>query len=483
MRPLRRPDRPSVPLRPAFRRSAARAALTVLSLWTLTACGEKRPGASATAGDLAGAARGWNVLLISVDTLRADRLGAYGYKTHPNSPEIDRQIASGVAFESAMSQRASTWPSLASLLTGLYPSAHGVTENGYGFPDGLPTLPKLLRGAGYQTGAFLSNMCQANHQAWDSFACSGGQDGKSVRRALEWAGKTDGKKPYLLWVHLFGPHPPYYVGGDYANQLDPGYTGPLAPKKWALEQVMTKPLPLDERDVRHLDALYDAAVMGSDRAVANLLAGLKAAGKLEKTLVIFTADHGEELYDHNRYLFHACSVYQTTLHVPLAISAPGLLAPGGRVPQTVELIDVLPTVLDLLGVKRPAEQNGRSLLRYLARPGAEAEAKPAFSQYGTTRIHTAIDGRWKLIDNPDDFQPVCIPDAPPNHYPIPKVQLYDLQTDPAEMTDLAAARPEEVARLRDLLKRRFSTVTNRATGQTLDKALQEELKSLGYVAH
>ncbi len=135
---------------------------------------------------LAGEAKGWNVVLLTVDTLRADRLGAYGYNprtAHPNSPRIDAQLGSGVVFEQAQSQRASTWPSLASLLTGLYPSGHGVAENGYGFPDDLPTLPKLLQGAGYQTGAFLSNMCDANHQGWDAFACAGGQDGKSVRRA------------------------------------------------------------------------------------------------------------------------------------------------------------------------------------------------------------------------------------------------------------------------------------------------------------
>ena len=124
-----------------------------------------------------------------------------------------------------MSQRASTWPSLASVLTGLYPSGHGVNENGFGFPDGLPTLPKLLHAAGYQTGAFLSNMCQANHQGWDDFSCSGGQDGKDVRRALEWAQGVDAKRPFVLWVHLFGAHPPYYNGGGGAERDGPRLPG------------------------------------------------------------------------------------------------------------------------------------------------------------------------------------------------------------------------------------------------------------------
>jgi arylsulfatase A-like enzyme len=384
-----------------------------------------------------------------------------------------------------MAQRASTWPSLASVLTGLYPSGHGVIENGFGFPDDLPTLPRILHGAGYRTGAFLSNMCQANHQGWDDFACAGGQDGKTVGRALDWARAQKADKPFFLWVHLFGAHGPYYNGGDLASrELDPGYEGPLGTKKWQLNRVMTERLALGERDLRHLDALYDAAVMGSDRLAGSLLDGLEAAGRLDRTLFVFTADHGEELYGHNGYLYHACSVYQTTLHVPLAIAAPGLLPAGAEVPQTVELIDVLPTMLDLLGLPKPGEQHGRSLLRYLARPGAEGgTAKPAFSEYGPTSIHTVVRGNWKLVHNPEGISPVCIPDAPPDHYPIGRAELYDLAADPLETTDLAASRPELVAELTRLIQQRFAGFKKRAGDQNVPEALKEELKALGYVAH
>jgi len=301
--------------------------ILLLVLLALAACGGKKQAPAPKRGHLDGAARGWNVVLVSVDTLRADRLGAYGYTGwpgHPPSPGVDAQLASGVVFEQAMSQRAETWPSLGSLLTGLYPSGHGVVENGYGFPDDLPTLPRLLHGAGYRTGAFLSNMCKANHQGWDDFDCSGGKDGKAVQAALDWSRKLDGKQPFFLWVHLFGAHNPYYNGGDLADrELDPGYQGPLGTKKWQLNRIMTEKVPLTDRDVRHLDALYDAAVIGSDRLATSLLDGLRAAGRLEKTVVIFTADHGEELYDHNGYIYHACSVYQTGLHVPQAPMADG----------------------------------------------------------------------------------------------------------------------------------------------------------------
>jgi len=438
---------------------------------------------------LAGAAKGWNVVLLTVDTLRADRLGAYGYQSqlsNPVTPQMDAQLAAGVRFESAMAQRAATWPSLASLLTSLYPSAHGVAENGYGFPDDLPTLPKVLHAAGYRTAAFLSNMCDANHQGWDDFACSGGQDGKTVQRAVEWAQaqSADRKsgRPFFLWVHLFGAHNPYYNGGDAAARLDPGYDGPVRPKKWALEEIMVKRVPLAERDRRHLEALYDAAVTGSDRLAGGVLGGLRAAGRLERTIVVLAADHGEELYAHNGYIFHSCSVYQTTLHVPLGIAAPGLVPAGARVPQTVELIDVMPTLLELVGVAAPPEQHGRSLVPYLERPGSGGGGKPAFSEYGASTVHTVIQGSWKLVHNPDGYDPVCIPDAPPHHYPIGRAELYDLGDDPGEKKNLAGSRPAVVAELTRLIRQRFSGLIRRQHQQEVPEKTRKELKALGYVA-
>lgn len=454
-------------------------------LLCLLAC-QGEPPAEEKRPRLEGAAQGWNVVLLTIDTLRADRLGAYGYKAwpnHPNSPALDAQLGAGVLFERAQAQRSETWPSLASLLTGLYPSGHGVVENGYGFPDDLPTLPRLLHRAGYRTGAFLSNMCKANHQGWDDFYCSGGRDGKAVQGALDWAKAQDGKKPYFLWVHLFGAHGPYYNGGDLAiRELDPGYEGPLGTKKWQLNRVMTEKVPLSERDVRHLDAIYDAAVMGSDRLSGSLLDGLRTLGRLEKTVIVISADHGEELYDHNGYLYHACSVYQSGLHVPLGISAPGLIAPGGRVPQVVELIDAMPTLLSLLGLAVPEEQHGRSLVPYLERPGSGGAGKPAFSEYGSLPIHTVIRDGWKLVDNPQGISPVCIPDAPPGHYPIGKTELYDLSRDPGERRNLADAQPARVAELRRLIAQRYAGLKSRARDQDVDEELRKELEALGYVA-
>jgi arylsulfatase A-like enzyme len=459
----------------------------------LAGCGAGRPGGAPAPRHLAGAARGWNVVVLTIDTVRADRLGIYGYERRATSPSLDAQLGSGVVFDRAFSQRAATWPSLASLLSGLYPSGHGVAENGYGFPDDLPTLPRLLHAAGYRTGAFLSNMCEANHQGWDAFACSGGKDRRAVRDALDWSEGLDTGRgaggaaghPFLLWVHLFGAHPPYYNGGDLADRLDPGYQGLVGPKKWRLDSVMTRHLRLDVADLRHLDALYDAAVIGSDRLAGELLAGLRRAGRLDRTLVVVAADHGEELYAHHGYLYHACSVYQTTLHVPLGIAAPGLLAAGARVPQPVELIDVLPTLLQLLALPPPARLDGRSLLPYLERPGGGGAGKPAFSEYGDSRIHTVVRQDWKLVDNPDRFDPACIPGpagGPPLRFPIGRSELYDLARDPGETANLAASHPLQVAELSRLIDQRFAGLPRRSHPQQIPEKLRQELSNLGYVA-
>jgi arylsulfatase A-like enzyme len=432
--------------------------------------------------DLSGAAAGWNVLLLSLDTVRADRLGAYGYSLRDTSPRIDDLIGSGVRFERAAAPRATTWPSLASVMTGLYPSGHGVIQNGYEFPDSLPTLPKILSAAGYRTGRFLSNMCRANHQGWDTGFCSRGVDGKINPKVFEWLDGPEGSQPYFLWVHYFAAHPPYYNGQEIARQLDPGYHGPVGPKKSLLHRIMQEDIPLDEADLRHLDAVYDAAVMGSDRTIGRLLDGLRQRGLLDKTLVILLSDHGEDLYDHNGYIYHACSVYQSGLHVPLAIVAPGLVTAGVEVPQVVELIDVAPTVVDLLGLEPPQELHGKSLVPHLERSDHPGPGRPAFTEFGKTRIRTVQAGSWKLVDNPDHHTPLCFDGAPADLYPIAPVELYDLTSDPEERTNLAEQLPDRVAALQELIERRFAGLTDRGGLQELPEDLKQELRALGYVA-
>ncbi len=429
---------------------------------------------------LAGAAHGRDLILVSVDTLRADRLGAWGYGRENVSPNIDKLVGQGVRFAESSATRASTWPSLASVLSGLYPSGHGVIVNGYKFPEALLTLPKLMQANGYQTGAFLSNMCDANHQGWDTFSCSGGKDGQAISEALEWVETRDPERPLFLWVHLFGAHPPYYNGGDRATVLlDPDYDGFLKSKHGLLKRIMREKIELSPRDVEHLDAIYDGAVMGTDGLVGRLLNGLEAKVPADQAVYTFLADHGEDLYDHHEYLFHACSVYQTGLHVPFGIAAPGLIDPG-TVTQPVELIDWMPSLLDLFGLEGPP-MHGTSLVPYLERPDRGGLGKAAFSEYDDTAIRTVRLGPWKLVDNPDSFSPVCLIGAPLDHYPLQRVELYNLEEDPGETRNLAEERPDQVSLLQALLEQRFDFGEERGEAQEISEELKAKLCALGYI--
>ncbi len=462
-----------------------RISILLVGLLSSLSCSQRDE--STPAGDrLAAGANGRNVILITIDTLRADRLGVNGHRvdgTSP-SPHIDALMAAGVQFANAIAPRAITWPSLASVLTGLYPSGHGVFENGYELHEGIPTLATLLSEHGYQTGRFMSNMCRANHLGWGHAFCSRGVDSKINGEALGWLDQVDPTQPVFLWAHYFGAHSPYYNGGDRAaKRLDPGYEGPVAPKKGWLNRIMTDEIPLDDADLQHLDALYDAAVMGSDRFAGELLDALAARGLMDSSVIVFLADHGEDLYDHNQYIYHACSVYQSGLHVPLAFVAPGLLEEGAVVRQSVELMDVTPTVLDLIGVTPPDSLHGTSLVPYLESTELPGSGRPAFSEYGSSRLHTAQLGDWKLVDNPDHDSPYCLPGAPEGHYPVAKTELYNLADDPLETTNLADQYPQKVAELQELIRRRFADLPSRLDTQEIPEDLKEELEALGYVAN
>ena len=428
-----------------------------------------------------GAAEGANIILISVDTLRADRINSFGYQQRVTSPRIDALVAQSTRFAEASAPRGLTWPSLASVLTGQYPAAHGLIQNGFSFDDDQSTMPRLLQQEGYQTAAFLSNMCKANHTGWDHRECAGGVDGRVLRGVERWLPKRDAAQPFFLWAHFFGAHGPYYNGGDRAHQWQPNYEGPVGAKKHLLNRIMTDQIELNDNDVSHLDALYDAAVAGTDDHVGRLLDLLAAAGALEDAVIVFLADHGEDLYDHNGYLYHACSPYESTLHVPLLVRLPGARHGGQTVNSAVELIDVLPTLFDLLGTKIETCVDGRSLVPFLDEPERSSQ-RPALSEYGEQEVATIRQGDWKLVINPEQHQPLCLPGAPDDLYPIPEVALYNLQQDPLEQTNLATVHTDQVDHLRALLtRRRSASCQPRGSEQDVPEALRKELENMGYV--
>jgi arylsulfatase A-like enzyme len=301
---------------------------------------------------------------------------------------------------------------------------------------------------------------------------------------MQWVDGIEDRRPFFLWAHYFGAHAPYYNGGIVARRvLDRSYEGPIAARKNALNRVMQEGIELGEADLNQLNAVYDAAVMGTDQFVGELLEYLRQAGRLENTLIVFLADHGEDLYQHNGYLYHACSVYQSSLHVPLGFAAPGLLPAGGKVAQAVELIDVLPTVLELLAVESYGDAHGISLVDYLESPTKSGEDKPAFTEYDETRIHTVQVGDWKLVDNPDAVLPVCFAGVPEDFYPIAEAELYNLREDPDETVNLASRYPDRVAEMRELIGQRFDSLPRNIEQQEIPEELRQELEALGYVAN
>jgi arylsulfatase A-like enzyme/Tfp pilus assembly protein PilF len=392
---------------------------------------------------------GLSLLLVSVDTLRADALGAYG-RAQAETPWIDRLAAAGVRFERAHAHNVITLPSHANILSGRYPFGHGVRDNsGFRFPAGMPTLATILKAAGWRTAAFVSAFpldsrfgLDAGFESYDD-NLGGGQEhtaflvperpGRTtVAAAVRWLEAHRGEKTFCF-VHLYEPHFPY-----------------------------TPPEPLASR---FRAEPYQGDVAAADAALEPLLRPLLEAGDKGRTLVVFTADHGEALGEHGE-MTHGVFAYEATLRVPLILYAPGMLAPS-VIATPVRHVDVLPTVLDALGIDVPRDLPGRSLLPMVARgrgdsPRTYFEALSSSLNQGWAPLHGLVDGSLKFVD-----------------LPIP--ELYDLEADPGETRNLAATRASDFERLRGLLA--SVRAADRGPERVKeDPATLEKLHALGYVA-
>ena len=380
-----------------------------------------------------------SVLLVTIDTLRADRVGAYGGPAGL-TPNLDALAAGGAVFEEAVASVPLTLPAHATILSGLEPPHHGVRDNGtYVFPEGKETLATRLQAAGYATGAFMAAYVLDRRfglaRGFTRFddAIDRRQEGASVleseRRcesvvasAEEWIGGQGG--PYFAWVHLYDPHAPY----------DP-------------------PSPFREK---HAGALYDGEVAYTDACVGRLLEAARrpAAGNL---VTVVLADHGESLGEHGERT-HGFFVYQSTLRIPLIVAGPGV--PARRVPGLARTADVTPTILRLLGLDPIPQADGMDLLA-AGRP-RESYAETWYPRsLGWAPLHSYRVGSLKLID-------------------APRPELYDLADDPGEQRDRSSADPAQVARLREALARARQGETSGARSAS-DPEVAERLRALGYV--
>jgi arylsulfatase A-like enzyme/Tfp pilus assembly protein PilF len=394
---------------------------------------------------------GLNVVVVTLDTLRADRLGCYGFRGI-ETPNIDAVASEGVLFEQATSTVPLTLPSHASIFTGLIPPHHGVRDNGGFFVEAkTTTLAERMKEGGYTTGAFVGawvldsrwGLDQGFDVYSDRFDLSKykvvnlgtvQKKGDEVMDlALAWLEGVKSKK-FFAWVHLYDPHTPYEPPEPFLSRY-PGQK-------------------------------YLGEIAYTDHVVGRLLAWLKGAGVWDRTILVLLSDHGESLGEHGENT-HTFFVYDATQHVPLVVRTPW--GDRGRSRAQVSTVDVMPTVLDLVGLPPPPGIDGRSLARLVLHPAADSPGV-AYSETYFTRFHfgwqhlrSLRDGQWKYIE-------------------APTPELYDVQQDPGETRNVykAFSRRAEDLRLR-LVKMAGTGVQAAPDEALLDPETLQRLSALGYV--
>lgn len=469
-----------------------------------------------------------NVLLVTLDTLRADRVHCYG-NPRVATPALDQLAREGTLFERAYSPVPSTLPSHCSIMTGAYPGHHGVHDNGvYFLEDGAVTLAERLRDAGHATAAFVAafvldaqfNLAQGfdtyddevdlpltrggdvpgdldeGRRRWFVQAASSYQRRGEVVTdgALAWL-RAHSDEPFFLWVHYFDPHQPYQAPEPFGTRYDPDYDGPMdgdAVNWWGeftrlRERARRSSEPerseLEARINRHhghLVARYDGEVSYVDAQLGRLLGGLQKLGRWGDTLVLVVGDHGESFGEHRVQIWeHNGSVYDEVLHVPMLLRRPDGVGAGQRVAGLVRTIDVAPTVLDWLGLPGLEGIQGRSILALTEDPGAAAPGEVLIEALREKQLRPTQKSFLGL--RTERHKVVLELDAEGR---VVGREIYDLAADPAERSPEAGRDapqgPEAlVQRVLDehaALERGRSLPT-----RGLDEVTSDALRALGYL--
>jgi arylsulfatase A-like enzyme len=422
-----------------------------------------------------------NLLLISIDTLRADHLGCYGY-ARPTSPFLDRLASQGVLFEQAHTTAPWTLPSHVSMFTGLYPSQHGVISEDLALPADVPTLAEVLRGRNFSTAGFVSGIYLRprfglargfEHYLAVPTRKKGESSGTSLESTdrvsaggLEWLAAQP-RRPFFLFLHYFDVHSDYHPDPRFAALFGGPYQGPVDGTSRQLRAFSRRQISFDADDRARLVDLYDAEIRQFDQALEALFAELQTRGDLAQTIVVVTSDHGEEFFEHGGVM-HGRTQYQELLRVPLILVGPGI-PQGLRIDQPVSLVDLAPTLLTLLGVGSQSAFAGQDLasLWKTAHDGRGerslfAEANRTFE--GNQPQRAVRRGRWKLVLHGSGEH-----------------ELFDLVEDPGERVNRAAAEPERVAELSSELTAGLGSVREATALPKLEPAMRKELEALGYV--
>ncbi len=480
-----------------------------------------------------------DVLIISFDTLRADRLGVYGNTDWgtTTSPHVDDLAAHGVTFDRVVATRGQTHPSLGALLSGKYPITTGLRENGSTLLPQHRTIFELLAQAGYQTGVFVANFDKSDpmdswvfrgadtsddgfHGRYDSEAANESRfqetwDQRVEESALSFLGRLDPDEPFAAWVHFYNIHKPYNPPAEYLTRYGMSPDAPAdlrapGPDSGRALEMYLRDITLGDREIgaaelRRILGLYDGAVSATDERLGRLLDKLKAIGRYDSTYFVFTADHGEELFDHHRYFFHGNSVYESVLRLPLVIAGPGL-PQGVRVSAAnVQNIDIAPTILELLGLPPAPDMEGHSLVPLLRGETTEPPRPYAFSEWQDI-VYVVTDGNYAYIHNPMHAHLLKEPyqtrggEVVTRGYPLQCFEAYDLRTDPDEQHDLLAGKdpatlgsvgglPPELAPLRKALEQWLADPRHERemswpglSDDRVERERRAKLEEIGYIS-
>jgi arylsulfatase A-like enzyme len=438
-----------------------------------------------------------NLVILSIDTLRADHLGCYGYD-RSTSPNLDRFAGRGAVFEQAFTVHVSTAPAHATVLTGLEPAGHGIRRNGMRLGPGVRTLAETFADRGWATGGFVSGWTLERHTGLDrGFSVYDDEldaPGAGARRAgdlttdraIAWLEQqaADGR-PSFLFLHLFEPHWPY----------DPPATDALGFLSGQYElATVSKPVHIDRLiSVNRLDlfeqreyvARYDGEIVVADRLLGRLLDALEDLGVAGSTVVIVLSDHGETLFEREWTMDHGARPFDEQARVPLILHLPDGRLAGRRIPQQVSLLDVTATVADIFGIEPPAGSQGASLLPLALGEVVDEDARAVFT---TARCEPQrVPHITEPLRRGALVRAVRVPRLKLVQYPLASDgwhdELYDLSADPGERSNLVSLRPEQAAMLGAALEHWQATAGGALEfGATeLDPEVETALRELGYL--
>ncbi len=420
-------------------------------------------------------ARPPNVVLVSIDTLRADHLSAYG-RGAETSPTIDAVARAGVRFANAYSTSSWTAPAVVSMLTATLPSQHGVIHgverSGALFgqetiPEDIPVVAEILRQRGYQTFGVTANVHLDGDfgfaRGFDRYDQIGFVDADRVLETVRtWKATRRADRPYFAWVHFLDPHEPYEPREPWLTQFLGG-----RPRHAELDRTTPvrklETMPLTDDALAYLEALYDSEIRHTDEHVKALFAEL---GVTDDDLVIVVSDHGEEFRDHGSF-GHGQTLYEDNVRVPLVVRFPDRRFAGRVVDVPVSIMDVLPTIADVTGAAAPAQLAGRSLLGAVRGGAPEPRAIVLHLARRGIRLRAIVADGWKLIVDPRTPE---------------SARLFDLRADPGETTDHVASEPERADQLRRTLVAAIGTDdAPPGTRHAVSPEQLRALKALGYM--